>query len=181
MENSVLWADIAHPMNMGIHGYTGDGVGNRIENVTFRNIDVLEHDEDDPDYQGCMAICCGDMNRISNIRYEDIRVERVEEGRLFHVEIVYNSKYCSAPGNSVSDVVFRNIDCAGIGDLNPSLVKGYDTDRQVTGVLFENVRIGGKRLKNTDGFIKNEFTGDMVISSGAAGEVERSANNKKRI
>lgn len=180
VENSVLWADIAHPMNMGIHGYTGDGVGNRIENVTFRNIDVLEHDEDDPDYQGCMAICCGDMNRISNIRYEDIRVERVEEGRLFHVEIVYNSKYCSAPGNSVSDVVFRNIDCAGIGDLNPSLVKGYDTDRQVTGVLFENVRIGGKRLKDTDGFIMNEFTGDIVISSGAAGEVERSVNSTLR-
>lgn len=163
VENSVLWADIAHPMNMGIHGYTGDGVGNRIENVVFRNIDVLEHDEDDPDYQGCMAICCGDMNRISRISYEDIRVERVEEGRLFHVEVVYNSKYCSAPGNSVSDVVFRNIDCAGIGDLNPSLIKGYDTLRRVTGVTFENVRIGGRKLKNTDGFILNEFIDDIVM------------------
>ena len=53
VRNSVLWADIAHPMNMGIHGYTGDGKGSVIENITFRNIDVLEHDEDDPEYRLC--------------------------------------------------------------------------------------------------------------------------------
>ena len=163
VRNSVLWADIAHPMNMGIHGYTGDGKGNAIENITFRNIDVLEHDEDDPDYQGCMAICCGDMNRIGHIRYEDIRVERIEEGQLFHVEIVFNSKYCSAPGNSVSDVVFRNISCAGIKDVNPSLIKGYDDDRTVNGIVFDNVRIGGRKMKSLDNVITNEYIHDITV------------------
>lgn len=163
VESSVLWADIAHPMNMGIHGYTGDGVGSTIENIVFRNIDVLEHDEDDPDYQGCMAICCGDMNRISNILYEDIRVERVEEGRLFHVEIVYNPKYCSAPGTSVSDVVFRDISCNDIADIRPSLIKGYDEDRIVDSIVFDNVRIGGRKMRNLEDVITNGFTRNIVV------------------
>ncbi len=50
--NSTLWADIAHPINIGTHGNTetGDEV---LENMLFKNIDILEHDEDDRDYQGC--------------------------------------------------------------------------------------------------------------------------------
>lgn len=163
VQNSVLWADIAHPMNMGIHGYTGDGKGSVIENITFRNIDVLEHDEDDPEYRGCMAICCGDMNHIRNILYEDIRVERIEEGQLFHVEVVYNSKYCSAPGNSVSGVIFRNISCPYIPDLKPSSLKGYDADRTVNDVVFDNVRIGGRRMKSLDGTDTNEFIHDITF------------------
>ena len=163
VRNSVLWADIAHPMNMGIHGYTGDGKGSVIENITFRNIDVLEHDEDDPEYQGCMAICCGDMNHIRNILYEDIRVERIEEGQLFHVEVVFNSKYCSAPGNSVSGVTFRNITCPAIMDMNPSSLKGYDRNRMVSDVVFENVRIGEWKMKTTDSFITNEFIKNITV------------------
>ena len=163
VENSVLWSDIAHPMNMGIHGYTGDVMGSAIENIAFRNIDVLEHDEDDPDYQGCMSICCGDMNRISHIRYEDIRVERVEEGQLFHIEIVFNSKYCTAPGTSVSDVVFKDICCRSIPDIRPSVIKGYDSLRIVRDIVFDNVRIGGKRMKDLDGVVTNEFTDNIVI------------------
>ena len=163
VQNSVLWADIAHPMNMGIHGYTGDGVGNTIENITFRNIDVLEHDEDDPEYRGCMAICCGDMNHIRNILYEDIRVERIEEGQLFHVEVVFNSKYCSAPGNSVSGVTFRNITCPYIPDLKPSSLKGYDADRTVNNVVFDNVRIGGRKMKGLGNADTNEFIENITV------------------
>ena len=41
--NSTLWADIAHPINIGTHGNTetGDEV---LENMLFKNIDILEHD-----------------------------------------------------------------------------------------------------------------------------------------
>ena len=70
--SSTLWADIAHPINIGTHGNTetGDEV---LENMLFQNIDILEHDEDDRDYQGCMAINVGDHNLARNITFEDIR------------------------------------------------------------------------------------------------------------
>lgn len=161
VRNSVLWADIAHPINMGIHGYTGDGVGNILENITFRNIDILEHDEDDPDYQGCMAICCGDLNLIRNILYEDIRVERIEEGQLFHFEVVYNAKYCTAPGRGIEGVTMRNISCPTLPDINPPSIEGYDARRTVREVTLENVRIGGRKMKNLDGVRTNEHTDNI--------------------
>ena len=39
--------------------------GENIENLTFRDIDILEQDEDDYPYQGCMAVVCGDKNMAS--------------------------------------------------------------------------------------------------------------------
>ncbi len=163
VQNSTLWADIAHPINMGIHGYTGDGIGNILENISFRNIDILEHDEDDPDYEGCMAICCGDMNLIRDVSYEDIRVERIEEGRLFHIAVVYNEKYCSAPGRGVENVLFRNISCPDVPDLQPSLIKGYDAERMVRDVRFENVMINGRRMRDISGFMSNEFIENVTV------------------
>lgn len=60
LQNSILWADIAHPINIGGHGNPDDKVGEILENITVRNVDILEHDEDDLLYQGCMAVDCGD-------------------------------------------------------------------------------------------------------------------------
>ena len=82
VQNAVLWADIAHPINIGGHGDPESPVGEVMENLTFRQIDILEHDEDDVPYQGCMAIDCGDKNLVRNVLFEDIRVESIQEGRL---------------------------------------------------------------------------------------------------
>ena len=42
-------------------------------------------DEDDLLYQGCMAVDCGDKNLVRKALFEDIRVENIQEGRLFHI------------------------------------------------------------------------------------------------
>ena len=46
----------------------------RDRNITVRNVDILEHDEDDLLYQGCMAVYCGDKNLVRKVLFEDIRV-----------------------------------------------------------------------------------------------------------
>ncbi len=163
VRNSTLWADIAHPINMGIHGYTGDGIGNTLENIRFSNIDILEHDEDDPDYQGCMAICCGDLNLIRDVLYEDIRVERIEEGQLFHFEVVFNEKYNTGPGRGIENVTLRNISCPALPDLRTSSIEGLDAGRRIRNVTLDNVRIGGRRLKNTDALRTNAFVDNILF------------------
>ncbi len=163
VRNSTLWADIAHPINMGIHGYTGDGIGNTLENIRFSNIDILEHDEDDPDYQGCMAICCGDLNLIRDVLYEEIRVERIEEGQLFHFEVVFNEKYNTGPGRGIENVTLRNISCPALPDLRASSIEGLDAGRRIRNVSLENVRIGGRRLKNTDALRTNAFADNILF------------------
>ncbi len=126
------------------------------QNLVFRNIDILEHDEDDVPYQGCMAIDAGDRNRVKNILFEDIRVESIQEGRLFHINVRFNGKYDKQPGQSIDGVTFRNITYNGVGE-NPSLIKGLDKDRMVRDVIFENVVVNGKKMKDLSGFITNEY------------------------
>lgn len=146
VQNSVLWADVAHPTNIGLHGDTS-GQGDIIEDIHFKNIDVLEQDEDDPDYQGCMAICAGDKNLVRNVTYEDIRVESIQEGQLFHLRVVFNPKYNTDAGRNIENISFKNISYNGFGE-NPSLIKGLNEYGKVDGVTFENVLINGKHINS---------------------------------
>ena len=163
VQNSTLWADIAHPINIGTHGNTktGDEV---LEDMLFKNIDILEHDEDDRNYQGCMTINVGDHNLARNITFEDIRVENIQEGQLFHLRVMYNQKYNTGPGRGVKDIVFRNISCTG-KYINPSLIEGYDKNRKVENILFENIVLNGKRVTTLEelNVDKKDFVGKVRI------------------
>ena len=131
-----------------------------IDNVFMRN--SLEHDEDDVPYQGCMAIDAGDRNRVKNILFEDIRVESIQEGKLFHINIRFNPKYDKQPGQSIDGVTFRNITYNGVGE-NPSLIKGLDKERMVRNITFENVVVNGEKIKDLKGFITNEYIEGIKI------------------
>ena len=162
VQNSVLWADVAHPINVGGHGDPESPTGELIEDITFRNIDILEHDEDDEPYQGCMTVDCGDKNFVRNVLFEDIRVENIQEGRLFYVKVRFNEKYDKQPGRGIENVTFRNITYNGIGE-NPSLIEGLDNTRKVSGITFDNVIINGEKMKSLDDFTINEFIEDIKI------------------
>ena len=162
VQNSILWADIAHPINVGGHGDPESPTGEMIENITFRNIDILEHDEDDMPYQGCMTVDCGDKNYVRNVLFEDIRVESIQEGKLFYIKVRFNEKYDKQPGRGIENITFRNITYNGIGE-NPSLIEGLDKKRMVRNVTFDNVIINGEKMKNLDGFITNDYIKDIKI------------------
>ncbi|MGS2764720.1 glycosyl hydrolase family 28 protein [Sinomicrobium sp. M5D2P9] len=152
--NSTLWADIAHPTNIGAHGNT-EHEGDTIENITFSNIDILEHDEDDPCCRGTMAIIAADNNLVRNVTYENIRVEDIQEGRLFDLRVLNNPKYNTRSGRSIENIHFRNITYNGSG-LLPSQIRGYNEDRKVDGVTFENVNINGDKIMSVG-------EGDIII------------------
>lgn len=142
--NSTLWADIAHPINIGIHGNT-TSVGDTIENIVFKNIDILEHDEDDPDYQGAMALSVGDLNLVRNIRFEDVRVEDFQEGKLFSLRTFWNQKYNTGPGRKIENIYFKNISYNGNNE-GLSIIDGVNADHIVENVTFENLKINGKLI-----------------------------------
>jgi hypothetical protein len=143
--NSTFWPDVAHAMFVGLHG--DSQTPNVVEDIAFSNIDVLDLDEDDPEYEGAMAISAGDDNLVRHVSFSDVRVEHIQEGKLFNVRVVYNAKYNTSPGRGVEDVVFRNIRYTGAGAPSASIMAGYDAGRRVSGVVFDNVIIAGRRLK----------------------------------
>jgi hypothetical protein len=145
MENCVLWADVAHPIMIGNHGNVKNP--DIIENVTYRNIDILDHKEKQIDYQGCMAINAGDENLIRNILFEDIRIEDFRQGQLVNIRIFYNKKYCLAPGRGIEDITFRNVSYNGSGE-EMSVIYGYSEDRKVKNIRFENLVINGQVISD---------------------------------
>lgn len=139
--NSVLWADVAHPIMIGVHGdYEHDG--DIIENIVFDNIDILEHHEPQDGYWGCMTINAADKNTVKNVTFRNIRVEQFELGRLIDIRVFQNPKYNPSPGNRVENIRFENIEFNGICE-NPSVIEGFDGDRIVDGITIENFRING--------------------------------------
>lgn len=152
MKNSVLWADVAHPIFIGLHGMASlnpDAARmDTIERVNYRNIDILEQNEMQVDYQGCMAIGCGDQNVVRDVLFENIRVEQIRQGQLFNIRTTWNAKYCAAPGRLVEDITFRNISYNGALP-NLSILEGYSPEYPVRNIRFENLCINGKVI--TDG------------------------------
>ncbi len=143
MRNSTLWADVAHPIFIGIHGNAERG--DTIENLHYENIDILCQSEPQVDYQGCMAINCGDNNLVRDVTFDNIRVEQIQQGCLLQIKVGYNQKYCAAPGRGIENVTFKNIRYKGEQPYL-SVINGYDDERKVKNITFEGLKIDGRML-----------------------------------
>ena len=160
MQNSTLWADVAHPIFIGIHGNVEKP--EILENLNYVNIDILDHKEKQLNYQGCLAINAGDENLIRNVRFEDIRIENFRQGQLVNLRIFFNKKYCKAPGRGIENVVFKNVSYTG-NRAEFSVIEGYDAQRKVRNIRFENLRINGQIISDDmPGKPKWYHTGDMA-------------------
>ena len=114
------------------------------------------------DYQGCLAINAGDNNLIRNVRFENIRIENFRQGQLVNLRIFFNKKYCKAPGRGIENILFKDITYTG-KNAELSLIAGYDQERKVKNIRFENLRINGTVISDDmpgkPGWYK---TGDMA-------------------
>ena len=145
VRNSTLWADVAHPILIGTHGSTPHP--QTLENLTFRNLDILDHNETQIDYQGCLALNAGDSNLIRNVRFEDIRVEDFRRGQLLNLRVFFNRKYCTSPGRGIENVTFQNVTYTG-RHAEQSHIIGYDDARAVRNIRFKNLVINGTRISD---------------------------------
>lgn len=147
--DSTLWADVAHAIMIGIHGNTPTPAHPRaevLERLRFSNLDILDHDEDDPEYAGALGIMAGDDNLVRDVTFENIRVERIEEGKLFNFKIAYTAKYNTSPGLGIENVTLRNVAYTGKGAASAAALTGRDAQRRVRNIVLDNVTVGGKRI-----------------------------------
>ena len=147
MTNSTLWADVAHPIFIGLHG--NPEVGDSIVGLKYDNIDIICQNEPQVDYQGCLAINCGDGNYVKDVTFDNIRIELPAQGAknasITQVKVGWNQKYCTAAGEGVANVTFKNI--RYYGELpNMSVITGYDAQHKVKNVTFEGLKINGQQI-----------------------------------
>lgn len=137
IKNSVLWADVAHPTNIGTHGDYNNG-GDIIEEVFFENIDILEHNEYQEEYLGCLAISAGDDNQVRNIYYRNICIEPFLHGRVVDLQIKHNKDYNPIPGRNIQNIYFERI-YDNSEETNSSVIRGFSKDRNIENVYFSNI------------------------------------------
>lgn len=145
MTNSTLWADVAHPIFIGLHG--NPEVGDSIVGLKYDNIDIICQNEPQVDYQGCLAINCGDGNYVKDVMFDNIRIElpaqMAPHASIAQVKVGWNQKYCTAAGGGVENVFFKNIRHYGVMP-NMSVITGYDAQHKVKNVTFEGLKINGR-------------------------------------
>jgi hypothetical protein len=160
VQNSTLWADVAHPILVGTHGDTP--YPDTLESLKFLNLDILDQAEAQIGYQGCLALNAGDSNLIRNVRFENIRVEDFREGQLVNLRVFYNRKYNTSPGRGIENIYFKDIYYHG-QRASHSVIAGYDDVRSINNVVFENLQINGRVIADDmpgkPGFYQ---TGDMA-------------------
>ena len=145
IKDFVMWADVAHPIMIGLHSETPED--EVIDNVLYDGIEILEHAENQIDYQGCIGINNGDNITVKNVTFQNFNIDNIRRGMLFNIRVCYNKKYCSAPGRGIQNITLRNIAYRGSAP-NMGIIAGYDQSRMVKNVRFENLTINGKLISD---------------------------------
>ncbi|MDX2021938.1 MAG: glycosyl hydrolase family 28 protein [Deltaproteobacteria bacterium] len=161
VQNSVAWSDVAHPLMLGTHGLQPEG--NVIENVVFRNIDALEHRQtpyQNGIYEGAVSVTCNDSNIVRNVLFEDIRIERMTSGQIFHIQTNGNTDYKGGVhGELVENITFRRVMWLGTSQQErPSALKAAGATHPVRNVTFDHCQRNGA-------WITDAASGNLAIGS----------------
>lgn len=142
LQNSALWADLAHPINIGTHGDPNGA--EKTDGVIIRNNDIMDHREGQVLFQGCIALNAGDNNVVQNVLVDDVRVENFRLGQLFNFRVMKNS-YNTQPGLGIRNVTISNVRYNG-NNSRTSIAAGYDGNRTIEGITFKNLTINGNTI-----------------------------------
>jgi len=157
-----LWADVAHPVMIGVHGLQ-KAPGRIIEELRFEHLTILRHNEPGPMYQGCLALNPGDMNTIRDCSFSDILIEDPAAPRLLDLRVLFNPAYNPVPGQAIHDVLFRRIRYRGNPEI-PSVFAGHDRHRRVWQIRIDDLRINGQRQKSLPNLQTNPWAEAPVIT-----------------
>ncbi|MCR4693102.1 MAG: hypothetical protein K5664_04385 [Firmicutes bacterium] len=157
-ENCVLWCDWGRALEVG-----AETSAPYMMEITFKNCDII---------YGChvmLDIQHGDKAKISNVRFEDMRIEYrakaeyplIQENKdsvyenkdetymptLFEIiagTTMWSIDNCSG---TLSDVSFKNISVTTEDGRIPqnSSIFARDNENKIDGVYFENITVNGKR------------------------------------
>lgn len=116
-----------------------------ISGITFRDCDVIgAHGEG-----GVFTIHAGDRAVISDVLYEDIRIEHMYD-KFIDLRVLHSRYSLDDERGRIRDVTLRRIRTCPDPFNTVSLIGGFDAEHQVEEVRLEDVRIGENALASPD-------------------------------
>jgi len=144
-----LWNVTAHALSIGAE------VREDVNDVLFTDCDVIH----DTGREWSLRVYHSDSARVSNIRFENIRIEESHRFISLWIGQSFWSEDKSQRGQ-IQGVVFKDIKASG-SPLTIDLV-GADDKHGIDDVLFENVSLNGRAMTMKD--VKaNAFVKNIVI------------------
>jgi hypothetical protein len=134
--------------------------GPYIRDIIVRNCDILmARGGSRVDGHSAFSVICDGPAVISNVLYEDIRVEEPVL-KLFELNITDGTKYGINPPGHIRDIHLKNISWKS---ERPIILQGFDEDHRVQNILFENCTIKGQPLTDAGNpvFQINEFVDEV--------------------
>lgn len=134
--NCVLWNEVAHALSVGAE------LRENVDDVRFTDCDVIH----DRGREWTLRVYHSDSARISNVRFENLRIEESPRLISLWIDKAYWSR--DTERGHIDGVVFRNIQARA----NPLRVelKGFDDAHAVENVLFDHVVVNGRPLALSD-------------------------------
>lgn len=119
-----------------------------IQNIKYLDCDVLgSHD-----HGGVFGIHNADGANISNIVYENIRVDHYYD-KLVDMRIIKSRFSSEEKIGSAENITLKDIHVT-VSEYNPgysiSLIGGYDEDHKIKNVTFDNFMLGDEKVTNAD-------------------------------
>lgn len=142
-EKCVLWNDMARPMEVGVEIRCEE-----LKNVVFRDIDVIHNLTCYPIF----GIHHGDRARLSDIHFENIRIEHAPGAQLFDFRITDSIWNTDSRKGSIRDVFVKDIFLLGKegNDFRTlrARIEGADENADIRDVYLEHINVYGKEIQN---------------------------------
>jgi polygalacturonase len=141
VRDCVIWSDWGYAL-----GATYE-VRQPIHDVSFENCDII-HATHAVTAQGVLGILVADKSTASNIRFEDIRIERTLKP-FIKLDVRRTPWTVSETLGNIRDITFKNVSLTG-GSPSPIILAGIDSTSTVENITFDNLRILGKKITDRD-------------------------------
>jgi hypothetical protein len=135
-----------------LNGITDANGQSTASDIHYSNIDVIHKGtaiDGSTNRRAAIAIHNNENARVSNVSYDDIRIEDCKENYVYLSVIMTSGAVDTITRGVVDSVYLKNIQITG-GDLTlPSTIYGYDASHKVQNVTFDNFRVGNNLIAST--------------------------------
>lgn len=170
--NTILWNECNSAMVVG-----EETQAKYYKDIHFKNIDVI-FSYDDIEYhnslyeRSVMSIINGLGNPMEDISWEDIRVNECERLICFafideFYTIPVNPETCQILPGYMKNITVKNVVSNSTSNgayANQIYLKGWDANKNISNVTFDNIVIKGEKLTESSPLIvKNEFVNNLEV------------------
>lgn len=154
VQNCVLWnGQWGNALEIGF-----ETRNDTIKNIEFNNLDIIHVDGP----EGCFTIHNGDRALITNVVYNNIRVEEAS-GWLLDFRILKSVYSIDTTRGCIQNISFNNISVKG-SNFPYSQLLGFDEVNRIKDIKIQNLTIKGKKINSIyNGLMATSHCDDLFI------------------